>query len=117
MKTKIDILRNTIKATSGKIFSVRFIKADGSIRDMVCRISVHKGVKGNGSPMSEAKRLIRWRVFDMQKQAFRTIPIDRILSVKASGLRIEQVDTTQEKDSLSELLQKSIELQKQSKTN
>lgn len=90
MKTiKTQTLKNIIKASKGKIFSVRFIKADGSIRDMICRISVHKYIKGTGSPMSEAKQLIRQRVFDMRKQAFRTIPIDRILSINVSGLKVD----------------------------
>ena len=92
--TKQDIrnitLRSIIGGTKGRFFSVKFIKADGTERDMNCRIGVKKGIKGTGFSMSKAKRLIRWRVWDIQKKAYRTIPINRIISVKASGLKVEK---------------------------
>lgn len=84
------LLRTIIDATKGQIFSVKFIKANGEERDMVCRTGVRKGINGNGYSMSKAKRLIRWRVWDLHKAAWRTIPIDRIISIKASRLKIAQ---------------------------
>ncbi len=83
-------LRGIIYGTKGRFFSVRFKKADGTIRDMNCRAFVRKGIKGTGYPMSKAKRLIRWRVWDLQKKGWRTIPIDRIISIKTSGLKVEE---------------------------
>jgi len=84
------LLRTIIDATKGQIFSVKFIKANGEERDMVCRTGVKRDIKGTGYSMSTAKKLIRWRVWDLQKSAWRTIPIDRIISIKASRLKIAQ---------------------------
>ena len=87
--TKTSMLRNIISATKGQFFSVRFVKENGSMRNMICRTGVKKGIKGTGYPMSESKKLIRWRVYDMNKKAYRTIPIDRIRSIKTVGLTIK----------------------------
>jgi len=84
------LLRTIIDATKGQIFSVKFTKENGDTRDMVCRTGVKIGIKGTGYSMSKAKQLIRWRVWDFQKNAWRTIPIDRIISIKASRLKIAQ---------------------------
>lgn len=85
------LLRTIIGATKGQIFSVKFIKANGNERDMVCRTGVKKGINGNGYSMSKEKQLIRWRVWDLHKSAWRTIPIDRIIDIKASKLKVESV--------------------------
>ena len=68
---------------NGKIFSVLFIKrSDGTERKMVARTGVKKGVTGRGSSYDpESKNLLT--VFDMQKRAFRTIPVENILEVRA----------------------------------
>lgn len=84
------LLRTIIGGTKGQIFSVKFIKENGDIRDMVCRTGVSKGIKGTGYSMSAAKRLVRWRVWDFGVKGWRTIPIDRIISIKASRLKIAQ---------------------------
>ena len=84
------IYRSIIGGTKGKFFSVKFKKANGEIRDMNCRAFVKKDVKGTGYPMSKTKQLIRWRVWDLQKKGWRTIPIDRIISIKTSGLKVEE---------------------------
>ena len=39
-------LRNLLDTTNGKVFSVHFVKKDGSLREMVCRNEVTKGTKG-----------------------------------------------------------------------
>ncbi len=91
-RTKKDfrtfLLRTIIEATKGQIFSVKFTKENGDIRDMNCRTGVSIGIKGTGHSMSRAKRLIRWRVWDLGVKGWRTIPIDRIISIKASRLKI-----------------------------
>ena len=84
------LLRTIIGGTKGQIFSVKFIKENGEERNMTCRTGVKKGINGNGYSMSEAKKLIRWRVWDIQKEGWRTIPIDRIINIKASKLKIAQ---------------------------
>jgi hypothetical protein len=78
-------LMHEIKQTIGnKIFSVSFVKKDGSIRDMVCRFGVTKHLKGgelNHDPM-ELGHLV---VFDMQKEAYRTINWNTIKQIKFEG--------------------------------
>tara|TARA_R110000751_G_scaffold254510_1_gene354016 strand:+ start:394 stop:672 length:279 start_codon:yes stop_codon:yes gene_type:complete len=71
--------------TTGRIFSVQFVKKDGTMRDMVCRKGVRKGVKGTGAGWGQGALKPLRTVFDMQKAAFRTIPIDRVVRVKVAG--------------------------------
>ncbi len=83
-QTRVEKL---IDESNGRIFSVRFVKKDGSIRNMVCRKAVRKGVKGvrEGWNARSAKGRPLRTVFDMNKAAFRTIPTDRILRVRVNG--------------------------------
>lgn len=79
-----DELFSKIKASSGKFVSVKFVKADDSIRDLVGRLGVSKDVKGVGlsyDPDEVGNVIIR----DVQKQAYRTIKKDRLLSAKIEG--------------------------------
>lgn len=64
-----------------KIFWCRFVKQNGEIREMKARLGVTKYLKGGelGYNASEYNNLI---VFDMEKQAYRTVPFDRLLDIK-----------------------------------
>lgn len=67
-----------------QIFSVEFIKKDGSLRKMVARMGVTKGVSGVGmkyDPIS--KGLLP--VYDMQKHSYRMINIETIQLLKVKG--------------------------------
>lgn len=75
----IDRMKN------GRIFSVQFVKKDGTVRDMICRKGVRKGVKGTGAGWGEGSMKPLRTVFDMRKAAFRTIPTDRIVRLKVGG--------------------------------
>jgi hypothetical protein len=67
----------------GKIASVRFIKrSDNTERRMICRTGVHKGVTGKGASYDPASKNLL-TVFDMEKQAFRTIPAENVVEVTA----------------------------------
>lgn len=69
---------------SGKIFTAVFKKKDGSIRTMNCRMNVAKYVNGKGlafNPMD--KGLLP--VFDLQKDAYRFINLNTLMSIKANG--------------------------------
>lgn len=68
---------------NGKIACVTFVKrTDGTERKMVCRTGVRKGLTGGGSNYDpESKGLLT--VFDMQKQAYRTIPAENVVEVSA----------------------------------
>ena len=71
-------------AGDGKIASAEFIKKDGSLRKMVFRTQVTKGVTGEGMKYNPAKLGLR-TVFDMQKGAFRHINLNTIQTLTAHG--------------------------------
>ena len=90
MKTQLD--KRTVQSILrgikyGAIFSVTFIKKDGSERKMVCRKGVKKGVTGKGLSYDPDSRN-NVIVYDMQKKAFRTINLDTIIDVNANGDQI-----------------------------
>lgn len=70
-----------IKKTNGKIFSVTFVKKDGSIRKMTARLGVKKNINGVGLSFkpSDYNLIV---VFDMHKKAYRMINLSTILSFK-----------------------------------
>jgi hypothetical protein len=69
---------------SGRFFSVLFIKADGSLRSMNCRGGVRKFLKNaDAAPRTTPEGV--FVVFDVKAMAYRSIPIDRILSIRANG--------------------------------
>jgi len=74
-----------IRATKGTVFSTTFIKrTDGSIRTLVGRLEVTKGVNGKGMAFDPFdKGLIP--VYDFQKQAFRMINCDTIQRISVRG--------------------------------
>lgn len=75
---------NIIHAEEQRIFSVSFIKKDGTRREMVCRRGVTKYVKGVGMSYDPALYDLV-TVFDMQKNEYRSIPVNRLLSLKLNG--------------------------------
>jgi hypothetical protein len=77
-------LRDLRDKAGGTIFSVEFYKKDGSYRKMKARFGVAKDLKGKGlayDPLD--KGLIN--VWDMDKQAYRMITVDRIEQLKVKG--------------------------------
>jgi hypothetical protein len=76
---------NEIKnLAQNQIFSVKFIKKDGSLREMVCRLGVKKHLKG-GELAYDAKSLGYLPVFDMQKEDYRMINTNTIVEIKING--------------------------------
>ena len=74
-------MKEQILAKGNKIFSVTFIKKDGSIRKLVGRLGVRKGVKGVGMSFSPSEKNLMV-VFDMHKRAFRMVNLQTILEIK-----------------------------------
>ena len=72
-----------IGLSQSRFVTITFIKKDGSIRKMNGRFGVHKGTKGNIATSEHVPNLVVFR--DVQKQAYRHINVDTILSVKANG--------------------------------
>ena len=71
-------------AGDGKIASCEFIAKDGSLRKMVFRTKVTKGVTGEGMKYDPAKLGLR-TVFDMQTRDFRMINLNTIQTITAHG--------------------------------
>jgi hypothetical protein len=79
-----------IKKTKGKIFSVTFVKKDGTIRKMTARLGVKKDLKGVGLSFDPtAKQLVV--VFDMHKRAYRMINLQTIITFKHESKRTQGI--------------------------
>jgi hypothetical protein len=76
-------LSDIVASSKGRFVSVRFVKKDGTIRTMVCRLGVTKHLKGGKTTLDPSKYLI---VFDVIKGEYRAINKDTILSVTFGGL-------------------------------
>ena len=76
--TKSELL----KLVEGKFFSATFIKKNGEIRKMLCRTGVKKHLKG-GQKRYDYDDLLT--VYDVKKKGYRTIPLGRLLTVRAKG--------------------------------
>ena len=79
-----DILQ-LIKDNKGTIFSVVFLKKDGSIRHMTCRFGVKKHLKGGELRFDPLERAMLV-VFDMQKEAYRMINLETISNINMKGI-------------------------------
>lgn len=82
-----DFLKEAVD--DGHIFSVEFIKrTTGELRHMVCRIGVKSHLKGGTKKFSDTEKQLL-TVFDVQKNAYRSIPLDQIIRVKVNGQTYE----------------------------
>ena len=67
---------------SGRFFSVLFVKQDGSIRKMNCRGGVRKFLKNaDAAPRKAPEGVVI--VFDVKAMEYRSIPMERILALRA----------------------------------
>lgn len=79
-----------IKKTNGRIFSVTFVKKDGSIRKMTARLGVKKDLKGVGLKFDPTERSLVV-VFDMNKRAYRMINLQTIITFKHESKRAQGI--------------------------
>lgn len=70
-----------------KIFTVEFIKKDGSLRVMNCRLGVTKHLQG-GELKHNPSDLNHLIVYDMQSQGYRTINVNTLKSIRFEGKEI-----------------------------
>ncbi len=76
-----EFLRNE---TGGRIFSAYFKKADGTMREMVCRTGVKVGLKGGSLPYDpKAKAVLP--VFEMTTGERKAIQLTRLVSFNIGG--------------------------------
>lgn len=80
----------------GTIFSCKFVKrTTGEERLMVCRLGVSKGVTGAGAKFDALEKALI-RVYDMQKDGWRSIPLDAIIEITIRGNKYTFDHTTGE---------------------
>lgn len=80
MSNKINMLRAALKETNGRIFSVDFVKKDGTLRTLQGRINVTSPLKGGVNTASHIEKY--FTVFDMQKQQYRHVNLETVKRVK-----------------------------------
>ena len=81
MKISRDDVEQIIKSSKGKFFSAIFIKKDGTLRTMNCRLGVKKYLKGGTLKFNPSNKGLVV-VCDMQKKAYRMININTIQYLK-----------------------------------
>jgi hypothetical protein len=79
------------KVSTGKVFSAKFVKKDGSIRTMNCRTGVVKHVKGKGRnfdpitanliPVCDMNLLAK----GMEEDSYRFINYSKLIWIKIEG--------------------------------
>jgi hypothetical protein len=74
-----------IKSLGSKVFTVEFVKKDGSLRVMNARLGVKKHLKG-GSLGYDAKALDLLPVFDMREKGYRMIQLNTVNWIKCDGV-------------------------------
>lgn len=74
------------KLVGNQFFSATFVKKNGEIRKMLCRVGVKKFLKG-GQKKYDYDNLLT--VYDVKKKAYRTININTLMKIKANGKTIE----------------------------
>lgn len=79
-----------IRSTKGKIFTVSFVKKDGTLRKMNCRLGVTKHLKG-GELAFDPKEYDLIPVFDLQKNAYRMINVETLVEVSVNGESFEVI--------------------------
>lgn len=87
MKSNNSIVQKQIsdllRSQNGRFVSVTFYKKDGSKRVLNGRLNVQKHLRGGTSTTSHIPNLVT--VWDRQKLAYRSINLETVESVKASG--------------------------------
>ena len=78
--------RQLIESTNGGIFSARFLKKSGELREINCRLKVRKHLRGGVSTTSHKENLIT--VWDLKAEGYRNINLETLLLVKFGGKEI-----------------------------
>lgn len=81
-KVSISCLADFIESTSGRIFRVVFSRrSDGLQREMVCRTGVNSRHSGGSIPFNPISMNL-FSVYDVQKCAYRFIPLDSVICIR-----------------------------------
>lgn len=79
-------IETVIRNTKGKLFSVEFIKKDGSKRKMCGRTQVTAHLKGGVSTIKDHKNLISMYEFQRFQQGYKCFNMDTLISAKVGGV-------------------------------
>lgn len=79
-----DIIE-TITASAGKIFTVTFVKKDGSIRTMTARLGVKKHLRGGDCTLPPERYIV---AYDLINQGYRAINKETVLSLTFQGTTV-----------------------------
>ena len=77
-------LEQIVEQAGNSIFTATFVKKNGDVRVMNCRLNVKKHLKG-GELKYDAKARNLLPVFDMQKKEYRMINISTLTKLKING--------------------------------
>lgn len=80
----VNQMRAILDSTKGKVFSVSFVKKDGTVRDMLCRTEVSKGTVGGVAGHAHKPEL--YTVYDMQAQGFRCVNLTTVKRIKCGSI-------------------------------
>jgi len=81
------LLANT---NNGSFFGVTFLKKDGTIRTMLARKGVTKGLKGGQMKYTPLDRALMG-VWDVHKSAYRMINLDSLIEFKVNGINYQVI--------------------------
>jgi hypothetical protein len=84
--TNVEKSQYIQEKVQGKIFSVSFIKKDGTERTMVCRLGVQKHLTGGKNVNDPSQHLT---VFDMHKKAYRNVALGTIYQLRCKDVFIK----------------------------
>lgn len=76
--------KNEVK---GNFFRACFLKKDGTVREMTARFGVKKHLKG-GELGYNPEALNYIIVFDVEKEAYRTINMDKLIFLRYNGKEV-----------------------------
>ena len=79
-----------MKSSKGQVFTVSFVKKNGEVRIMNCRLGVTKHLKGGTLGYSPIEKLLLG-VFDMQKKAYRMVGLTTMFKLKINGIEYEVI--------------------------
>lgn len=87
-----ETLLDVIRKTNGKFFKVLFVKKDGSLREMTCRLGVKKGLRGGQSTTEHLDNIVT--VYDVFAKGYRNINLDMVKYFKCGGVEynIDKLD-------------------------
>ena len=85
---KVEQVKALVEQAGGKIFSVKFVKKDGTIRSMTCRREVHKYANGGEAGYSSNPNNVGVYEFCERKgrEGYRCFDAENVLTMKVNGV-------------------------------